>query len=50
MTATKTLISMPEAFLEEIDSFARKQHRTRSELIRQALREYIQQANERKGN
>lgn len=37
----KVLISMPDEFLEKIDSVANSEQRTRSELIREALRNYI---------
>lgn len=37
----KVLISMPNEFLERIDSVANNEQRTRSELIREALRSYI---------
>lgn len=37
----KVLISMREDFLEKIDEIADSEQRTRSELIRQALRVYI---------
>lgn len=37
----KVLISMREDFLNRIDEIASTEQRTRSELIRQALREYI---------
>ncbi len=37
----KVLISMREDFLTKIDELAEEEQRTRSELIRQALREYI---------
>jgi CopG family transcriptional regulator / antitoxin EndoAI len=37
----KVLISMREDFLVKIDELAEEEQRTRSELIRQALREYI---------
>ena len=36
----KVLISMREDFLEMIDELAQQEHRSRSELIRQALRDY----------
>jgi CopG family transcriptional regulator / antitoxin EndoAI len=39
----RVLISLPEKFLEEIDELAGEEHRTRSELIREALRNYIRQ-------
>jgi metal-responsive CopG/Arc/MetJ family transcriptional regulator len=37
----KVLISMQEDFLEKVDELASAEQRTRSELIRQALRVYI---------
>jgi len=37
----KVLISMPEEFLGKIDQIADGENRTRSELIREALRTYI---------
>lgn len=37
----RVLISMPERFLDEIDSVANNENRTRSELIREALRTYM---------
>ena len=37
----RVLISMPEKFLDEIDSVANNENRTRSELIREALRIYL---------
>ena len=37
----KVLISMREDFLDKIDEIADSEQRTRSELIRQALRVYI---------
>lgn len=37
----RVLISMPEKFLDEIDSVATSENRTRSELIREALRTYM---------
>lgn len=37
----KVLISMREDFLQKIDEMAEVEQRTRSELIRQALRVYI---------
>lgn len=38
----RVLISMPEEFLSKIDEVAQDENRTRSELIRNALRTYIQ--------
>lgn len=37
----RVLISMPEDFLTKIDEVADGENRTRSELIREALRTYI---------
>lgn len=37
----RVLISMPEKFLDEIDQIADTENRSRSELIREALRTYI---------
>lgn len=41
----KVLIALPPAMLEEVDSIAKVEHRTRSDLIREALRRYIHQFN-----
>ena len=38
---TRVLISMPEDFLDRIDKVAENESRSRSELIREALRTYI---------
>jgi len=40
----KVLISMPNEFLERIDNIAASEQRTRSELIREALRGYIRRS------
>ena len=37
----RVLVSMPEDFLGKIDKVAMSENRTRSELIREALRSYI---------
>ena len=37
----RILISMPEDFLDRIDKVAEGENRTRSELIREALRSYM---------
>lgn len=39
--SSRVLISVPDRFLEEIDALAEDEQRTRSELIREALRYYI---------
>lgn len=41
ITMARVLISMPERFLDEIDQVAGTENRSRSELIREALRTYI---------
>ena len=40
----RVLISMPEEFLNMIDNIADSEQRSRSELIREALRTYIHKA------
>lgn len=42
MTTAKVMISLPEEFLKEIDRIASQEHRSRSELLREALRLYIE--------
>ena len=37
----RILISMKDTFLESIDKVAQREHRTRSEFIREALRTYM---------
>ena len=37
----KVLLSIPDKFLDKIDEFAETEQRTRSELIREALRTYM---------
>jgi metal-responsive CopG/Arc/MetJ family transcriptional regulator len=39
--SSRVLISLPDKFLDEIDGIAEEEQRTRSELIREALRNYI---------
>ncbi len=41
MAAKMISVSLPEDMLPEIDSLARREHRSRSELIREALRRYL---------
>ncbi len=45
----KVLISMREEFLDQIDEIAESEQRTRSELIRQALRVYMRRRSSRSG-
>ena len=42
---TKVMISVPEQFLDKIDNLANSENCTRSELIREALRTYIDKQN-----
>jgi len=37
----RILVSMPDEFLSKIDQVAGSEQRTRSELVREALRSYI---------
>jgi hypothetical protein len=37
----KVLIALPDKMLEQVDSVAVAEHRTRSDLIREALRRYL---------
>ena len=41
----KVLVNFQDEFLQEIDKIAEVEHRTRSSLIREALRRYISQYN-----
>ena len=40
----RILVSMPDEFLNKIDAVADEEQRTRSELIREALRSYLRSA------
>jgi Arc/MetJ-type ribon-helix-helix transcriptional regulator len=40
--ATKVMVSFPDEFLVEVDRIAREEKRSRSELLREALRLYIE--------
>ena len=40
----RILISMKDTFLKTIDEMAQKEQRTRSELVREALRVYLRKA------
>ena len=35
------VVTVPEDFLEEVDERAKSEHRSRSELVREALRSYL---------
>lgn len=41
----RILITMPDKFLKSIDELADIEQRTRSELVREALRNYIRRSN-----
>ncbi len=38
----KVMVSFPEEFLAEVDRIASEEHRSRSELLREAMRLYIE--------
>jgi metal-responsive CopG/Arc/MetJ family transcriptional regulator len=38
----KVMVSFPDEFLTEVDRIAHEEHRSRSELVREAIRLYIQ--------
>jgi uncharacterized protein (DUF433 family) len=46
--ANKILVSLPEKFLEDVDRVAAEEQRSRSELIREALRAYLETRQSRK--
>jgi len=39
---TKVMVSFPDEFLAEVDRVAQEEHRSRSELLREALRLYME--------
>ena len=43
------VVTVPEDFLEEVDERAKSEHRSRSELVREALRSYLR-SGARKGD
>lgn len=46
--STKILVSLPQEFLDKVDQLAAEEHRSRSELIREALRAYLEARQARK--
>lgn len=40
----RILVSMPDDFLDKVDGLANEEQRTRSELVREALRSYIKRS------
>lgn len=45
----KVLLAVPPAMLEQVDFIAQCEHRTRSDLIREALRRYLDEFRRRQG-
>ena len=43
----KILVTMPDKFLDQVDGIASNEQRTRSELIREALRNYMRRVSVR---
>jgi Arc/MetJ-type ribon-helix-helix transcriptional regulator len=41
------VVTVPEEFLEEVDARAKAEHRSRSELVREALRSYLRSGGRR---
>lgn len=39
---SKVMVSFPDDFLAEVDCLAQEEHRSRSELVREAIRHYIE--------
>ena len=46
----KVLIALPPAMLEQVDFIAQCEHRTRSDLIREALRRYLDNFRRQQGS
>lgn len=46
----KILIALTPGMLDELDSVAESEHRTRSDLVREAVRRYVHEANQRRAN
>ena len=40
----RVLLSLPDEFLAEVDALAQREQRSRSELVREALRRYLHEA------
>ena len=40
----RILVSMPDEFLDKVDGLASEEQRTRSELVREALRTYLKRS------
>lgn len=50
MAVTRIMISMHESMLEKVDTVANEEHRTRSELVREAVRSYIAESKREAGS
>ncbi len=48
--SSRVLISLPDKFLKEVDGLADEEQRSRSELIREALRYYIKSSDSRENH
>ncbi|MBI3740721.1 MAG: ribbon-helix-helix protein, CopG family [Chloroflexi bacterium] len=46
----KVLVTMPDKFLNKVDRAAKAEHRSRSEWIREALRERLQRPRPKRGS
>jgi metal-responsive CopG/Arc/MetJ family transcriptional regulator len=46
----KVLIALPSAMLEQVDFVAHLEHRTRSEMIRESLRRYLDNFKKNQGS
>lgn len=46
MSSKKVLLALPLKMLEDVDRLATEEHRTRSELLREAVRRYLANANQ----
>ena len=46
---TRVMISVPDKFLDKMDEVAEREERSRSELIREAIRHYVAKTNPIKG-
>ena len=46
---TRVMISVPDKFLNRMDEVAEREERSRSELIREAIRQYVAKTNPIRG-
>ena len=45
----RVMLSLPRSFLAEVDEAAREEYRSRSELVREALRRYLESRKAQRG-